>query len=114
MYIGNKYPIMFTPLYLRYRCAEEQTRRESVLAVNKLCKLVTESYVICSLGHIFFCRFLDDQELYVCVVFFLNFFCFRNFFRIFKTKILYYIFMTIFIFYEALKKSRVFLFHLIQ
>ena len=44
-------------------------------------------------------------------VFFLS--C-RNFFRIFKTKILYYIFMTIFIFYGALKKSRVFLFHLIQ
>ena len=46
----------------------------------------------------------------VCVFFFF----FRNFFRIFKTKILYYIFMTIFIFYEALKKSRVFLFHLIK
>ena len=49
---------------------------------------------------------------YVCVLFF-YFYC-RNFFRIFKTKILYYIFMTIFIFYGALKKSRVFLFHLIQ
>ena len=113
MYIGNKYPITFTPLYLRYRCAEEQTRTESFLAINKLCKLATESYVICSLGHIFFWRFLDDQELCVCG-FFLIFFYFRNFFRIFKTKILYYIFMTIFIFYEALKKSRVFLFHLIK
>ena len=30
----------------------------------------------------------------------------RNFFRIFKTKILYYIFLTIFIFYGALKKGR--------
>ena len=111
MYIRNKYHITFTPLYLRYRCAEEQTRRESVLAVNKLCKLATESYVICSLGHIFFGRFLYDKELCVCFVFY--FYC-RNFFRIFKTKILYYIFMTIFIFYEALKKSRVFLFHVIQ
>ena len=44
----------------------------------------------------------------------LFFFYCRNFFRIFKTKIFYYIFMTIFIFYEALKKSRVFLFHLIK
>ena len=49
---------MFTPLYLRYRRAEEQARRESVLAVNKLCKLATESYVICSLGHIFWGVFL--------------------------------------------------------
>ena len=49
---------------------------------------------------------------YVCVLFFC-FYC-RNFFRIFKTKILYYIFMTIFIFCEALKKSRVFLFYLIK
>ena len=57
---------MFTPWYLRYRCAEEQKRTESVLAVNKLCKLATESYVICSLGHFFFCRFLD--VLCVCVV----------------------------------------------
>ena len=53
MYIRNKYHITFTPLYLRYRCAEEKTRTESVLAVNKSCKLATESYVICSLGHIF-------------------------------------------------------------
>ena len=52
--------------------------------------------------------------LCVCGFFFNFFFYFRNFFRIFKTKILYYIFMTIFIFYEALKKSRVFLFHLIK
>ena len=113
MYIRNKYHITFTPLYLRYRCAEEQTRRESFLAVNKLCKLATESYVICSLGHIFFAVFSMTKSC-MCVWFFLNFFCFRNFFRIFKTKILYYIFMTIFIFYEALKKSRVFLFHLIK
>ena len=64
---------------------------------------------MCSPGHIiFFWRFLDEKEL---LLFF--FYC-RNFFRIFKTKILYYIFMTIFIFYEALKKSRVFLFHVIQ
>ena len=113
MYIRNKYHITFTPLYLRYRCAEEQTRRESFLAVNKLCKLATESYVICSLGHIFFAVFSMTKSC-MCVWFFFNFFCFRNFFRIFKTKILYYIFMTIFIFYEALKKSRVFLFHLIK
>ena len=50
----------------------------------------------------------------VCGFLFLFIFYFRNFFRIFKTKILYYIFTTIFIFYEALKKSRVFLFHLIK
>ena len=88
--------------------AEEQTRRESFLAVNKLCKLATESYVSCVVQvTLFVWRFLDDKEL----CFFL--YC-RNFFRIFKTKILYYIFMTIFIFYGALKKSRVFLFHLIQ
>ena len=49
--------------------SEEQTRMESVLAVNKLCKLATESYVICSLGHIFFGRFLYDKELCVCFVF---------------------------------------------
>ena len=108
MYIRNKYHITFTPLYLRYRCAEEQTRRESFLAVNKLCKLATESYVSCVVQvTLFVWRFLDDEEL----CFFL--YC-KNFFRILKTKILYYIFMTIFIFYGALKKSRVFLFHLIQ
>ena len=110
-YIRNKYHITLTPLYLRYRCAGEQTRRESFRAVYKLCKLATESYVICSLGHIFLGVFFMTKS-YVCVLFF-YFYC-RNFFRIFKTKILYYIFMTIFIFYEALKKSRVFLFHLIK
>ena len=108
MYIRNKYHITFTPLYLRYRCAEEQTRRESFLAVNKLCKLATESYVSCVVQvTLFVWRFLDDKEL----CFFL--YC-KNFFRILKTKILYYIFMTIFIFYGALKMSCVFLFHLIQ
>ena len=105
MYIRNKYHITFTPLYLRYSCAEEQTRRESFLAVNKLCKLATESHVMCSPEHICFWCFLE---------FFCYYYYCRNFIRFFKTKILYYIFMTIFIFYEALKKSRVFLFHLIQ
>ena len=100
----EKYRITFTPLYLRYSCAENQTRRESFLAVNKLCKLATESHVMCSPEHICFWCFLDFFCYYYC----------RNFFRFLKTKILYYIFMTIFIFYEALKKSRVFLFHLIQ
>ena len=94
--------ITLTPLYLRYSCAEEQTRRVSVLAVNKLCKLATESYVSCVVQFtLLVWRFLDEKGL----CFFL--YC-RNFFRIFKAKILYYIFMTIFIFYGALKKSRVF------
>ena len=115
MYIRNKYHITLTPLYLRYRCAEEQTMRESFLAINKLCKLATESYVICSLGHFFLLAFSRwPRVVCVCGFLFLFIFYFRNFFRIFKTKILYYIFTTIFIFYEALKKSRVFLFHLIK
>ena len=101
----EKYHITFTPLYLRYRCAEEQTRRESFLVVDKLCKLATESHVMCSPEHICFWCFLE--------FFYYYYYC-RNLFRFYKTIILYYIFMTIFIFYEALKKSRVFLFHLIQ
>ena len=40
--------------------------------------------------------------------------CIVGIFSVFHEKILYYIFMTIFIFYEAPKRSRVFLFHLIQ
>ena len=60
---------------------------------------------------LFFGRFLDDK-----FSFFLFFFSLllQEFFRIFKTKILCHIFMTIFIVYEAPKRSRVFLFHLIQ
>ena len=42
------------------------------------------------------------------------FLCIVGIFSVFHDKILYYIFMTIFIFYEAPKRSRVFLFHLIQ
>ena len=53
----------------------------------------------------FWCFFYDKELLF--------FYC-RNFFPYFQDKILYYIFMTIFIFYEALKNSCVFLFHLIQ
>ena len=61
---------------------------------------------MCSPGHIFFWRFLYDKSC--------DFFLLYEFFPYFQDKILYYIFMTIFIFYEALKNSRVFLFHLIQ
>ena len=74
--------------------------------VSLLCKLATE-VMQCVLQDIFFFGcFLDDKELFLS-------YC-KNFFCMFKTKNLQYIFMTIFIFYEALKKSRVFLFHLIQ
>ena len=58
----------------------------------------------------FFQGFLDGKEL--CFSFF--FLCIVGIFLVFHDKILYYIFMTIFIFYEAPKRSRVFLFHLIQ
>ena len=78
-YIRNKYHITFTSLYLKHVCAEEQIRRESFLAVNKLCKLATESYVICNLGHFFFGRFLDDKELWFFIIV-------GIFSRIFKTK----------------------------
>ena len=57
---------------------------------------------------------ISYRKLCNVVFLFLFIFYFRNFFRIFKTKILYYVFTTIFIFYEALKKSRVFLFPLIK
>ena len=62
--------------------------------------------------HFFFWLFLDDKFSF----FFLFFFSLllQEFFPIFKTKILCPIFMTIFIVYEAPKRSRVFLFHLIQ
>ena len=64
----------------------------------------------CVVQDTFFYRFLDDKEL--CFSFF--FLCIVGIFLVFHDKILYYIFMTIFIFYEAPKRSRVFLFHLIQ
>ena len=48
------------------------------------------------------------------MVFFLFFFLGRNFFRIFKTKILNYIFLTIFIFFEVLKRAVCFCSILVQ
>ena len=65
---------------------------------------------MCSPGHIFFSVFLMTKS---CVFLFF-FLCIVGVFSVFCDKILYYIFMTIFIFYEAPKRSRVFLFHLIQ
>ena len=55
---------------------------------------------MCSPGHIFFWRFLDEKEL--CFSFF---FCIVGIFSVFREKILYHIFMTIFIFYEAPKEE---------
>ena len=74
--------------------------------VSLLCKLATE-VMQCVLQDIFFFGvFLMTKSCFYPIV--------RICFFMFKTKILQYIFMTIFIFYEALKKSRVFLFHLVQ
>ena len=74
--------------------------------VSLICKLATEVMQCVVQDNFFFWCLLDEKELFL--------FYFKNFFCMFKTKILQYIFMTIFIFYEALKKSRVFLLHLIQ
>ena len=64
---------------------------------------------MCSPGHIFLAF-----SWWKRVVFIFFFLCIVGNFSVFHDKILYYIFMTIFIFYEAPKRSRVFLFHLIQ
>ena len=72
------------------------------ISYRKLCNVQSRTHL--------FQRFLDDKEF--CFSFF--FLCIIGIFLVFHDKILYYIFMTIFIFYEAPKRSRVFLFHLIQ
>ena len=72
------------------------------ISYRKLCNVQSRTHL--------FQRFLDDKEL--CFSFF--FLCIVGIFLVFHDKILYYILMTIFIFYEAPKRSLEFLFHLIQ
>ena len=80
MYIRDKYHITFTSLYLRHVCAEEQTRRESFLVVNKLCKLATESHEMCSPGHFFFFGvFFMTKSCYFFIVGIFSVFSRQNF-----------------------------------